>query len=399
MRVLLVHEYYRERGGEDVAFETDAELLRDAGHEVECLTIYNSDIRESSPLQRLKLLKATIWSDDVSGRVSEAVARHRPEVVHFHNTFPLVSPAAFPAAKRQGAAVVATLHNYRLLCANASLFREGHICEDCVGSALPVAGVLNACYRGSRSQSAAVAAMLMFHKRRMTWLRDVDRLISPSHFLRSKLIEGGFPASHISVRPNAVLAPTPVQEQAHRDGFLYVGRLATNKGLETLLEAWEHDGSLPSLRIAGSGEMGPRVQAVAEAQPHRVKFLGALPGDEVMVEMQRARALVFPSIWYENQPMTILEAYANGLPVIASRLGAMEELVSDGETGLLFTPGDAADLREKAGWAAAHAGKMAVMGVRAQAEFESRFSPDASLAALVSIYEEVVASRQRVAAL
>lgn len=393
MRVLLVHEYYQQRGGEDNAFETDVALLRDAGHEVSTLCFHNTDIGAASSVrERLQLLKTTVWSVSACRKLAGEIAGFRPDVVHFHNTFPLISPAAFRTARKAGTAVVATLHNYRLICVNASLFRDGLVCEDCLRLPAPVYGVARGCYRGSRGQSAAVAGMLGFHRARRTWRNDVHRFISPSQFLRSKLIEGGLPASSISVRPNPVREPgvgTPMSSSPER--FLFVGRLAPNKGIETLLRAWQSDPGLPCLRIAGDGEQAGLVQERAETPANRIQYLGALSHEAVLQEMTAARALVFPSVWYENQPMTILEAFACGLPVIASRLGAIPELVIEQETGLTFEAGNAEDLAEKLRWSIEHPAEMERMGREARRLYERTAVPDVSLSRLLDIYADAIA--------
>jgi glycosyltransferase involved in cell wall biosynthesis len=282
--------------------------------------------------------------------------------------------------------VLATLHNYRLICPNASLFRDNRVCEDCVGKLAPWPGVLHACYRDSRAQSAAVASMLAFHKLRRTWSRDVDVFIAPSQFLRRKLIEGGLPAARISVRPNAVATP-PEQPRETGDAFLYVGRLAVNKGVQTMLRAWQDDAGLPQLRVVGGGELEGAVQEVAQKAAGRIDYAGLLPHEEVFRAMASAQALIFPSTWYENQPLTILEAFASGVPVIASRLGAIPELVREGETGLLFEPGDAADLATKVRWASENAAAMREMGEKARAVYQAEYSPEFSIETLLRLYE------------
>jgi glycosyltransferase involved in cell wall biosynthesis len=395
MRILLVHEYYRQRGGEDVAFETDGALLEAAGHEVARLTFHNTEIADKrSPVDALKLFATTVWSREAAAKVDRAITQHRPDVAHFHNVFPLGSPAAFNAAAKRGVPVLATLHNYRLICPNASLYRDSRVCEDCVRKPLALPGLLHACYRDSHSQSAAVVAMLAFHKLRRTWSRDVTTFIAPSEFLRRKVIEGGLPAGKVRVRPNAVAAP-PKSPPGEARGFLYVGRLTQNKGVPTLLRAWQQEGTLPPLRIVGTGELEEMARDAA-LTTDTIEYSGPLPHDEVFRAMSRARALLFPSTWYENQPLTILEAFASGVPVIASRLGALPELVRDGETGLLFAPGDAADLAAKVRWATENAAAMRGMGEKALKLYRAEYSPEASIEKLVSLYEEArrIAARQ-----
>jgi glycosyltransferase involved in cell wall biosynthesis len=393
MRVLIVHEYYREWGGEDAAFEADCELLGAAGVDVVPLSFHNSAIEDTGPvLAKVQLFADTVWSLRARRQVDEVILRERPDVVHFHNTFPILSPAVFSAARSRGAAVVATIHNYRLFCANASLFREGAICEDCLQMPVPLPGVIHRCYRGSRTETAAVACMLSFHRLRRTWTKDVDTLIAPSHFLRSKLIESGIRAASVAVRPNAVILPPP-EPRSGGDGFLYVGRLAVNKGLETLLQVWREEGDLPPLLIAGTGELVGQVQRAVASARSPVTYLGNLSRPAVLRAMVEARALIFPSLWYENQPMTILEAFACGLPVIASNIGALPELIQDGTTGLLFQPGDVNDLAGRVRWATAQPEEIERMGKDAQMSFEARYSPARSIQALLGLYEDAIAKQ------
>ena len=402
MRVLLVHGYYKERGGEDVAFETDATLLADAGHEVRTLPFHNAEIGDALSLRdRLGLAASTVWSRSSANRVAAAVADFEPAVVHFHNTFPLISPASFSAARDQGAPVVATLHNYRLVCANANLYREGAVCEDCVGKAAPYPAIQHACYRGGRAESAVVASMQVAHRARRTWTRDVDRFITPSAFARAKLVQAGLPAGRVSVRSNAVMLQPGAdlkgssyvsEDRTGRDGFLYVGRLTPNKGIATLLEAWRGRDDMPPLRIAGDGEMAPEVRAAAASNP-TIQYLGALPHNDVVDAMRHSIAVVVPSTWYEIQGLVILEAFSCATPVIASSIGAIPEAVRDRETGLLVPAGHAGALAERVRWAAANEVTMRSMGDSALARFEIDYSPQRSLAELIEVYEMARAER------
>ncbi len=390
MRVLLMHEYYRERGGEDVAFETDAELLAAAGHEVNTLTFSNDEIPDSPSVRdRLGLFASTIWSRRAAARVTRKIAEVRPDVVHVHNTFPLASPAVLAAASKAGVPTVVTLHNYRLLCSSATLFRAGAICEDCTRSFLPYPAVMHSCYRGSRLQSAAVATMSSIHKARRTWQRNVDLFITPSEFLRSRLLQAGLPAHRIEVRSNAVVPP-PNGERTPGGAFVFVGRLVDYKGIQTLLNAWQGRPDLPHLRIVGSGDMEPLVRRAAEMPDSNIEYLGALPHSEVYHEMRGARALLMPSAWYETQGLTMLEAFACGLPVIGANIGAIPEAVIEGETGLLFQPGRHEELATKVEWAATHLTEMEAMGERGRNAFFEHYAPEPSIARLLTLYEQVL---------
>jgi glycosyltransferase involved in cell wall biosynthesis len=312
-------------------------------------------------------------------------------VVHFHNTFPLISPAAYAACQRLGVPVVQTLHNFRLLCPNSLFFRDDHPCEDCLGKTPPWPAAAHACYRGSRQQTAVVATMLTAHRLRRTWQKDVNRYIALSEFSRHKFIAGGFPAAKVAVKPNFVDS-IPRAFAIERCGFLTVGRLSVEKGVPTLLGAWDRQESPSRIRVVGDGPLWDDVAAVAARQP-KLHQLGRLSRDEVLTEMQAAIALVFPSECYENFPVSIAEAFASGLPVIASRHGAMAEIVRDGQTGLLFEPGNADDLVAKAQWASSHPHEMRQMGAAARLEYESKYTASHNYEQLMAIYRDAIASK------
>lgn len=389
MKILVVHNRYREPGGEDSVVAAETALLRRHGHAVETLLFDNTEIPDRRSLAAsARLAAGAVWSPAGAARVRAAVRTSGADVVHFHNTLPLVSPAAYAACRVEGAAVVQTLHNYRLVCPNALFFRDGRPCEDCLGRTPPWPGVVHACYRGSRPQTAAVAAMLTAHRLRRTWHRDVDRFVALSAFSRGKFVAGGLPAAAIAVKPN-FLEPDPGAAIAAGDGFLFVGRLVAYKGLGTLLRAWAGAGPGAPLRIVGDGPLTAEIERAAETIP-AVDHLGRRDRSGVLALMRSSRALVFPSELYENFPVTLIEAFACGLPVIASRIGAIAEIVVDGRTGLLFAPGDAADLAAKVAWARDHPAKMARMGAAARAEYEAKYTAERNYGRLIEIYAEAV---------
>jgi len=378
MRVLIAHNAYQHRGGEDSVVEAEMVLLRQHGHAVEFYSRHNDDI---GALSISSLARRTFWSSRTVEDVSRLIQAFQPDVIHSHNTFPLISPSLYWAAERAGVPVVQTLHNFRLMCLNALFLREGRVCEDCMGH-LPWRGVARACYRGSRAASAVLAGMLALHRELGTYRNKVARYIALNEFCRGKFIEGGLPAERVLVKPNFVdfAAPQP----APRAGLLFVGRLSIEKGMATLAAAMA---LLPDaqLRVAGDGPEAGLLDGMAS-----VAKLGSLPGEAVRQEMSRAAALVVPSICYENFPRTLVEAFACGLPVIASRIGALAELVRDGETGLLFEPGNPRDLADKMAWALAHPELMAAMGRNARAQYETEFSAEVNYRRLMEIYQEAI---------
>lgn len=379
LRILFVHNAYQQRGGEDSVVDDEVQLLREHGHEVE---LYRRDNHEIASMGKPAIARDTLWSARTMHDIEAALSRFHPDVIHVHNTFPLISPSLYWAAARRHVPVVQTLHNFRLLCPQAMLLREGKVCEDCVGK-LPWRGVAHRCYRGSLPQSAALAGMLVLHRGLGTYARKVARYIALNDFCREVFVRGGLPAKRLSVKPNFVADPG--LGTATRAGFLYVGRLSAEKGIATLADALA---ATPSHQCAVIGT-GPEERVIG-ALPN-VEMAGWQQGPYIAERMKNSLALVMPSLWYENFPRTLVEAFACGLPVIASRLGAMAALIRDGETGLLFNPGDAGDLAAKLAWAQAHPDAMRAMGEAARRDYESKYTPLRNLEMLLAIYREAMA--------
>ncbi len=389
--ILAVHNFYQRPGGEDVAFSTEAAMLERNGHRV-----IRYEDRNDRIANGIGSGLGAVWNQGSYRRVQRLAREHRPDVAHFHNTFPLISPAAYYAARREGVAVVQTLHNYRLLCPGGNFLRDGQVCEECAERRSLAPAIAHACYRGSRAGSAAVAAMLTVHRAMGTWRRMVDVYVAPSEFVRQKFIASGFAAERIVVKPNALAPDTLAQDASagaldgaadRRDcgaGYaLFVGRLSEEKGIRTLAAAWKTLGDIPLL-VAGEGPLS------GLEWPAGATLLGVQSRERVRELMRSARALVFPSVCYEGQPLTIIEAFASGLPVIGSALGGVRELIDDGRTGLLFRPGDAADLAAKVRWAFAHREEMDAMRVHARREYEAKFTAERTYALLMEIYESAM---------
>lgn len=378
VRILVAHNAYQQRGGEDMVVEAEVALLRSAGHEVDLLMRHNDEI---ASMPRASTAMQTLWSTRTSAELRAKFAARMPDIVHVHNTFPLLSPSLYWACAAAGIPVVQTLHNFRLACPQAMFLRDGKVCEDCLGK-VPLAAVRHGCYRGSRAQSGVLAGMLLLHRGLGTWHTKVARFIALNCFCRDKFIQAGLPAERIVVKPNFVEA-SKIADMP-RAGFLFVGRLSPEKGIATLAHALQLLGGSSRLVVAGAGP-----QAESLAGMPRIDLLGAVPLPKVQALMAQATALVLPSIWYEAMPRTLVEAMAAGLPVIASRIGALAELVREYDTGLLFTPGDAADLARVLAWAEAHPLEMARMSQQARCEYKAHYTPEHNLAQLLAIYDEV----------
>ena len=397
MKILVVHNSYQEPGGEDVVFEQESALLRRRGHEVLAYRRCNTEISPSSLIGKAALLAASVWSSETRAQVVTLLNHEKPDVVHVHNTFPLISPSVFEACAEVRIPVVQTLHNYRLLCPQANCYRDGAPCEDCVTGSLWNA-VRQGCYRQSRVGTAAVAAMLAFNRRRGTWTDLVDRHIALTEFARTKLIQAGLSADKVVVKPNFV-DPDPGMCEHIGEYALFVGRIAKEKGLGTLLDAWHHLGCDLPLWVVGDGPDRREFEQRAIQQGLPVRFLGHLDRREVFRIIKASRLLLFPSLCYETFGMGIVEAYACGVPVIASRHGAMQETVRDGITGLLFQPGNVEDLSEKLRFALGHPERLAWMGENARAEYKRKYTADTNYAQLMDIYAAAMGTPSRVSAL
>ena len=308
--------------------------------------------------------------------------QRRPQLAHFHNTFPLISPSAYYAARAEGVAVVQTLHNFRLVCPNGLFFRQGRICEDCLGKRVPWPGVIHACYRGSRVTTGLTTSMLALHHALDTWRRMVDIYIALSQFARNKFIAAGIPSSQILVKPNFLSSDPGVGQHGGRFA-LFVGRLAPEKGLATLLQAWETIGARYALRVVGAG---PEEDLLTQPRPG-VEWLGWQPRERILELMKDAAFLVLPSEWYEHFPMTLVEAYATGLPVLGSALGSLGELIQDGITGRHFRPGDPSDLTAVLEWAISHPLPLSEQGRAARREYVLKYTADRNYATLMEIYQ------------
>ena len=391
MKIILLHNNYQQPGGEDAVFEAEKVLLDRMGHEI---IPFVEDNARLNGMSALKAARNTIWSREAQGKLRQLIRETRPDVAHFHNTFLMISPAAYYACKEAGVPVVQTLHNYRLICPGALLMREGRVCEDCVGRAIPWSGVVHGCWRSSRVGTAVVAAMLTAHRLMKTWQEQVDVYVSLTEFARQKFIEGGLPAEKIVVKPNFV-APDPGEGAHEGDYALFVGRLSPEKGVRTLLRAWQWLRGVP-LKVVGNGPLMEEVQGLVRREGlEEVEVLGRRPREEVFQLMREARVLLFPSEGYEGFPMTIAEAFACGLPVVASRLGAMAEIVEDQRTGLLFRPGDPENLAEKVEWAWGHPKELAEIGREARREYEQKYTAEKNYEILMEIYERARAAADR----
>ncbi|BAE50244.1 glycosyltransferase family 4 protein [Paramagnetospirillum magneticum] len=387
MRILIIHERYRQRGGEDAVFDTESALLEERGCVVERLVADNDHIDETRG--GLALAANAVWSTDGRGRVRRKVQEFRPDIVHIHNWFPLFSPAIHGAIRAEGVPVVQTLHNFRLMCLNGLFLRDGQPCEDCLGSPLAWRGVLRRCYRDDTKASAAVAAMNCWHHLAGTWRRNVDLFLVGSDFARRRFVAAGLPAERIALKPNTVCDPgaEAASWRRPRRGAVFLGRLSPEKGIADLIRAWRDMGH--RLTIVGDGPLAAALRAEASSE---VDFAGWQDPARVSSILSEAALLCLPSRCYEQWPLVVAEAAAHGLPILASDLGALESLVEEDVTGKRVTPGDVDAWRDAARTLLDSPALLAAMGQNARQVYACRYSPQVVTDLLLGHYARLRAS-------
>jgi glycosyltransferase involved in cell wall biosynthesis len=384
LRILLAHNRYLIRGGEDESYDSELSLLRNHGCEV---TEYLENNQKIEHLGKLATAARTIWSEETFRRVTNILSEKEYDLVYVQNFFPLISPSIYYAAHSSGVPVIQTIRNYRLLCLNGYLFRQDFICEDCIGKMVPFPGIQHACYRDNRAGSLVVAAMLSYHRARHTWSKMVDGYLALTEFSKEKLIQGGLPSNRIWLKPNFV-NEQPESGPGNENIAVFAGRFSSEKGIDILLDAWSKQKSSLSLKLIGDGPLAERISQKVIGISN-VEWLGRLTYRETLDWIGRARFLVFPSLWYEGMPRTIIEAYAKGTPVIASRLGGMVEMVKEGETGMLFQPGNSNELAIKIQQMAEISNNESSFRINARLEYESKYLAEQNWERFLQIYDEI----------
>jgi glycosyltransferase involved in cell wall biosynthesis len=385
--VLAIHNAYQQWGGEDAVFQQEAEMLERRGHRV--IRLVTAVPNELGMSGRIRVAGASLWSSARVAEITALVREHDPAIAHVHNFFPLMSPSLYWALHELGVPVVQTLHNFRFTCPAGTLFRAGRVCESCLGRPVAAAAALHACYRGSRIESVGAVASLAAYRLLGVWRRWVRGFIALTPFARDKAIAGGIPAGRVFVKPNFV-APDPHVSRDVGNYAVYVGRLSPEKGLETLLEAWESVEGVP-LRIVGDGPLRSSLERQAAATGVRdVEFVGRRSRQEVMEHLGEARFLVLPSLCYEGYPLAVVEAFARGIPVIASRRGGLRSIVADGRTGLLVQPGSASEFASAVRLLWSDTSLLETLRRGARREYEESYTEEVNYRLLMGIYEQVV---------
>jgi len=346
MRILVGHNYYKTHGGEDAVAQTEVQILKDQGHEVEIFDRNNDELDRMSVFSKLNHLFSLDWSKDSYSQLRQRIKEYKPDIVHFHNIYFMLSPAVYYACQDEGVAVVQSLHNFRPLCSNGLFYRDNQVCEECLENGLK-AGVKHKCFRDSKILTRFVVRMLEKHRKRKTWHEKIDRYITATNFTRQKYIQAGFPGEKIRIKPNTFnLTATP--DSQDKGYALFLGRLSHEKGIDILLEAYKYDKNLSPLKVLGDGPLRHDVEDFVRLHAlDHVELCGFVDEDTCREYMQGAKVIIIPSKCYENFPRVVVEAFGYGIPVVCSELGSLKEIIEDGKTGLFFKTGDSQDLAQK----------------------------------------------------
>lgn len=393
MTILVCHNHYALRAGEDHAVAAQCALLRAHGHTVELYTRDNAEIAGWPWWRKLLAIVTAFYNPRTVREILELAARVRPDVAHVHNVFPLLSPSVFVALRRARVPVVYSAHNFRCVCANGLLFRDGRPCHDCLAWRY-LACVRGKCFRDSRAASLWYAAIIWWHRRRRTLQRHVQRLIALNHFSRSIFLQAGFREQQCVVLPNFADERYDTTVDTPEPYVLFAGRLSDEKGVMTVIDAAAQVPEL-QVRIAGSGPREADVRArITTRKLTNVILLGQLPSADVAHAISHALALIFPSECYENCPLVVINALWAGTPVIAARTGGVPEFVPEGTAGWLFAPGNSDELAARLRWLVAHRAEAAALRPRARAWARQQFDPAQHLTRLEQIYHEAIVAVQ-----
>jgi glycosyltransferase involved in cell wall biosynthesis len=390
VKVLFIHNKYKQYGGEDVVVELETSILAENGHEVRTIFFDNDTINK--PISKFRIAINSFYSFASARSIAKAIKDFKPDIIHIHNLFFIASPSILYVASKHKIPVVLTLHNYRLICANSLLLRNDNVCELCVHKTFPLAGIRYKCYRNSVIESALVTAITGFHKLSGTWKNKVTAFITLNEFSRSKLLYSSLniPAEKMITKPNFVPDPGEGNQQ-REDFFLFAGRIVKEKGVHILLKSFA---AMPEQKIVIAGDGPEKVSLEKEfATYQNICFIGQMNKMQVRDHMRRCKALICPSIWYEGAPLTIIEAFATGTPVIASRLGSMNESISDGYNGLHFIAGDPDDLKHKIDLFIKETETSKMFYKNARQTYLEKYHPDIHYKAIIDIYIKVMAEK------
>ena len=389
MRVAIVHGRYRQPGGEDNVVEQEIELLQSRGVEVATFIRDNNSFPGEGSA---RVAVEAVWSRQIASEFGRFLESERPDVIHVHNTFPFLSPAVFHVANHRDIPAVLTLHNYRLFCPAATLFRNGSPCEACISRSWAWPAVFHGCYRESRAASAAVAAVNSIHRALGTWTRSISAYVVLTEFARDVCQRGGLPSDRLHIRPNYVEAPSRHANAVGdtRARAVFVGRISEEKGVRILTREWQKVGS--PLDVYGDG---PLLEDLKESTSAMIRFHGFVERNRAIEALRKSAFLVVPSIWYEAFPLVVLEAFSLGIPVLASNVGSLSEVVQHEVTGLHFDPHQPDSLSSAAIRLLQDKQLRNRCAANARTTYLARYTPDIAYERLIEIYESArVAWRQ-----
>jgi len=395
MKILLVHNFYGSSApsGENAVFEAEKALLQEKGHEVGFFTRHSDEIRNKGFLGTVQGALATPWNPRMSCAMQKVIADFRPDVVHAHNIFPLISPAIFRAIGQKAASVL-TLHNYRLFCPAAIPMRNGNVCTECLDKKSSFPSLLYGCYRDSRIATLPLAFNVGLHRFLRTWANRVDTFIALSDFQAKLMVKSGLPAAKVAVKPNFFPGKPQVVPWKQRKSYvIFVGRLSAEKGVENLLRAWQMWGSkAPELYLVGDGELRSKLMRMAEDLP--VRFTGQVTAQEAHNQIAKAKLLILPSECFEGFPMAVREAFVFGTPAAVSNIGPLPSIVKDGVSGVVFEPGNPDSLLRQVRTVWEKSDMLERLGTGARAEYESKYTEEANYKMLMGIYEKVISTKR-----
>jgi glycosyltransferase involved in cell wall biosynthesis len=391
LKVLSLHNAYRQRGGEDVVVEQERRLLRDHGHEVIEYSRSNEELGDDIASKFLFAQRA-LWSQKAASEIKRLILDRQPDVAHFHNSFPQISPSGYLTCKRLGVPVVQTVHNYRMTCVRGDYFRDGRVCEECLRWRNPLPAIAHRCYRASLPQTVAAAGAFAVHRIVRTWTELVDVFVALSPFGKGKIIEAGIAPGKIVIKPNFVHPDPGIRERTVGDYAIFAGRLSPEKRVFTLIQAWEEIDTVPLLIVGGGPKREHIESVIGTGKLRNVRLAEPTDRGRLLELMKSAAFLVIPSEWYEMAPMVIVEAFACGVPVLASRLGGMADLIEDRKTGLLFSPGSVEEIRATIAWAVDHPDELSSIANNARKVFETKYTAEANYPLMMEVYERAMLS-------
>ena len=387
MNVLLIHNYYQNPGGEDKVFKNEYNLLKSNNVNVSKFIVNNNEIELNN---KFMVGINSIWSFYYYKKLSKILKSNNYHIVHVHNTHAKLSPSIYYACKNYGIPVILTLHNYRICCPKATLFRKNNVCELCVKRHFPYHGIYYKCYHNSILHSIILSLSIAFHKKIGTYRQTINHYIALTNFSRNIFVKAGIPRKKISVKPNFIVSDSSFSKR-NKKYFLFIGRITKEKGIKTLLRTWALNKDYP-LKIVGDGDLKEYVKhEIKQKSLKNVEYIGHISSEDTIIKLLRnSYCLIVPSLWYEGFPMTIVESFNTGTPVIASNIGSLSEIVQHKNNGLLFMPDDAHDLSLKVKWAWNNENYINLYSINARKEYEKKYTSQENFNQLMAIYNKVI---------